>query len=208
MRGGLNRLAGLVGAGWLATASCSHAPQAPARRPVETVAEVARACAAPGAVPTCPALAAELEQLLARPLSTDAFIDLLTRVRADKDSGLPADVTRAVRAVAWEPPVAGRFDAVAGVDAQLVQYMKAPIEWTTSLEGQATFADLTLRRGLAREGIVPAARDRLNDLAAALRAGQEPESPAVHTGEPLSPNLVSPPTRHPPAPSADGGAPP
>ena len=167
---------------------------------------MARACAAPGAVPTCPALAAELEQLLARPLSTDAFIELLTRVRAGKSAVCPPTSTRAVRAVAWEPPVAGRFDAVAAVDAELAQYMKAPIEWITSTEGQTTFADLTLRRSLAREGIVSAARKGLNDLAAALRAGTAPDSPAMYTGEPAPPKLVSPPTRHPGAPSADGGA--
>ena len=167
---------------------------------------MARACAAPGAVPTCPALAVELEQLLARQLSTDPFIELLARVRAGQSGGLPADVTRALRAVAWEPPVAERFDAVAALDADLAQYMKAPIEWITSTEGQTTFADLTLRRSLAREGIVSAARKGLNDLAAALRAGTASDSPAMYTGEPAPPTLVSPPTRHPGAPSADGGA--
>jgi hypothetical protein len=204
MRGGSNRL---LLAGWLATIGCSHSPQAPARRPVETVAEVARACAAPGAAPTCPALAVELELLLARELSATAFTELLTQVRAGQSGGLPAEVTRAVRAVAGEPPVAGRLDALAEFNAQLVQYAQATPEWRSSIEGQTTFAELTVRRSLVLAGIAPAARNRLNDLAAALRAGTEPDPPAVYSGEsgPML-EVARPQARRPPSPPAVAGA--
>jgi hypothetical protein len=156
-----------VAAGWLAATACagttgSTPPGTSRPASVETPEQVASACAPADPSSSCAPLADQLRELLVPGQSVSVALTM-SEVRAGGAAGLRPETARAVRALAWTPPMAKRLDDLAQCDRKLGEHERRDEAWRMSPEGQAQFAALTLNRSLALDA---AERDGRRDIAA------------------------------------------
>jgi hypothetical protein len=114
-----------------------------------------------------PQLAQELKRLVETHSANDAFFEFAQKIR-NGESGLPANVERAARAVLSDRSLARRFEYVQELDREMAQHEKADPAWKSTQVANAVLTDITLQRSLTVNETGELAKQRVTRLVGEL----------------------------------------